>query len=52
MEKIKDLYNQYWDQVIAWYNGLEQLYQYGVFFLLLVIGLLIFSYFILSRITR
>jgi hypothetical protein len=52
MEKIKDLYHQYLDQIIAWYNGLEQLYQYGVFFLLIVIGLFIIAYFILSRITK
>jgi len=37
MEKIKDLYHQYLDQIIAWYDGLEQMYQYGVFFLLIVI---------------
>ena len=52
MEKIKDLYHQYLDQIIAWYNGLEQLYQYGVFFLLIVIGLFIVGYYILSRITK
>jgi hypothetical protein len=52
MEKIKELYQQYVDQFIAWYDGLEQLYQYGVLFLFLVIGLLVVSYVILSRITR
>ena len=52
MEKINDLFHRYWDQIIAWYNGLEQLYQYGVLFLLIVIGLFIFVYFMLSRITR
>jgi hypothetical protein len=52
MEKIKDLYHQYSDQIIAWYDGLEQLYQYGVFFLLIVIGLFMISYFFLSRITK
>jgi hypothetical protein len=52
MDKIKDLYNQYWDQIITWYDGLEQLYQYGVFFLLFVVGLFIFAFVILSRITK
>ena len=52
MEKIKDLYHQYSDQITAWYNGLEQLYQYGVLFLLIVIGLFIIAFFILSRITK
>ncbi len=49
MEKIKDLYHQYLYQIIAWYDGLEQMYQYGVFYLLIVIGLFIVLYFILSR---
>ena len=52
MEKFKDLYNQYVDQVIAWYDGLEQLYQYGVLFLLIVGGLLVFTFVFLSRITK
>jgi hypothetical protein len=49
---IKNLYHHYLDQGIAWYNGLEQLYQYGVFLLLVIIGLFIMSYFLLSRITK
>jgi hypothetical protein len=52
MEKFTDLYHQYLDQIIAWYDGLEQLYQYGVFFLLIIIGLLVVAYFILSRVTK
>jgi hypothetical protein len=52
MEKIKDLYHQYLDQIIAWYDDLEQMYQYGVFFLFIVIGLFIVLYFYLSRITK
>jgi len=52
MEKIKDLYHQYLDQIIAWYNGLEVLYQYIVFFLLFVIGLFIIAFLFLSRITK
>ncbi|MBE0557941.1 MAG: hypothetical protein IH628_11975 [Proteobacteria bacterium] len=52
MDKITDLYNHYWDQIIAWFDGLEQLYQYGVFFLIFVIGFLIFAFSILSRITK
>ncbi len=41
MEKIKDLFHQYLDQIIAWYNGLEELYQYGVMFLFIIISLFI-----------
>jgi hypothetical protein len=52
MEKIMDLCHQYFDRIIDWYDGLEQLYQYGVFFLLIVIGLFIFAYVLLSRITK
>ena len=52
MEKIKDLYHQYLYQIIAWYDGLEQMYQYGVFFLLIVVGFCIILYFVLSRVTK
>lgn len=52
MEKIKDLYHQYWGQIMAWYDGLEQLYQYGVFFLLIVVGFSIVAFVMLSRITK
>jgi hypothetical protein len=52
MDKIKDLYNLYWDQIMAWFDGLEQLYQYGIFFLLFVIGFLILAFAVLSRITK
>jgi len=52
MEKIKDLYHQYLDQIMAWYNGLDQLYQDGVFFLIIIVGLCIIAYFVLSRVTK
>jgi len=52
MDKIKDLYYQYLDQIITWYNGLETMYQYGVFYLFIVIAFFIISFFVLSRITK
>jgi hypothetical protein len=52
IEKIKDLYNQYIAQILQWYDGLELLYQYGVLFLMIVIGLLLMSFIILSRIAK
>ena len=52
IEKIKDLYHQYPARIMQWYDGLEILYQYGVLFLLIVIGLLLVSFIILSRITK
>lgn len=52
MEKIKSMFDQYYDQAMAWYNSLEQLYQYGVLFLLILAGLLIVVFFIISRVTK
>jgi len=52
MEKIKDLYFEYSDRIMTWYNGLEDVFQYGVIFLLLVVGFFIVGYFILSRISK
>lgn len=52
MEKIKASFQPYFDRIMAWYNGLEQLYQYGVLFLLIVGVLFVLAYFLLSRITK
>jgi hypothetical protein len=52
MESVKNLYHQYWGQIMAWYDGLAQINQYGVFFLLIVFSLFIGSFFILSRLTK
>jgi predicted oxidoreductase (fatty acid repression mutant protein) len=52
IEKIKDLFNEYLDQFMTWYDGLSELYQYGVLFLAFAcIGLAI-AFYLLSRITR
>jgi len=52
MEKIKDLSHQYIDQILSWYNGLELLYQYGVLFLLIAIGICLVALFYLSRVIK
>jgi len=52
MEKIKDLYHQYLDQIVTWYDGLETMYQYGVFYLFIVIGFFVIAFVVLSRITK
>ncbi len=52
MGKIKDLCSQHLDQIIDWYGGLEAVYQYGVFYLFIVIGFFIIAGFILSRIIK
>jgi hypothetical protein len=52
MENIKELYHRYFDQIVAWYDGLDQLYQYGVFFLIMVVGFFVIAFYLLSRITK
>ena len=52
MDRVRELYQHYWGQVMTWYDGLNELYQYGVLFLLIIAGLFVAAYFILSRITK
>ena len=52
MEKFKNLYHQYFDEIVAWYNGLELLYQFSVLFLLIVFCLFVATFVILSRTTK
>jgi hypothetical protein len=52
IDTIRGLWHQYTDKIIQWYNGLEILYQYGVLFLLIVIGFILLSFFIISRIAK
>jgi len=52
MEKIKDLYFEYFDRIMTWYNGLDDVLQYGVIFLVLVVGFIIVAYIIMSRISK
>lgn len=52
METIEKLYYHYSDKVITWYDGLNELYQYGVLFGLIFLSLGIVALFILSRITK
>jgi len=49
METVKELYGQYFERIMAWYNGLEQLYQYGVLFLFMVFGFFVFAGLFMSR---
>lgn len=52
LEKIKDLYNEYLEQFMNWYDGLSQLGQYGFFFVAFVVVGLIVAFYMLSRITK
>ena len=49
METVKELYGQYLERFMVWYNGLEQLYQYGVLFLFMVVGFFFFAGLFMSR---
>ena len=49
METVKELYGLYFERIMAWYNGLEQLYQYGVLFLFMVFGFFVFAGLFMSR---
>jgi len=51
-EKIKDLFNEYLDQLMTWYDGLSELAQYGVLFLAFACIGLVIALYLLSRITR
>ena len=52
MENIKYWFQEHRDAIIAWYEGLEPLYQYGVLFLVIIAVILCFSLFSLRKITR
>lgn len=52
IERLKELYQQYPDRLMEWYAGLDFFYQCGVLFLLIVAGLLLVSFVILSRVTK
>jgi hypothetical protein len=52
LEKIKDLLDGYWDQIMTWYGGQSELAQYGVLFAVFVGAGLLVALYLLSRITR
>ncbi len=52
MEKIQYWFQEHWNAILAWYEGLEPLYQYGVLFLVIIAAILGFSLFSLRRMTR
>ncbi len=52
MEKIKYWLQEHWAAIMAWYDGLEPLYQYGVLFLLIIAVILLFSFYSLRKVTR
>lgn len=52
IEKIKYLCFKYHDLIMGWYNGLDQLAQYGVIIALILGGFGVAVMFILSKFTR
>jgi hypothetical protein len=52
IEKIKDLYFKYYDLIMEWYKGLDQLAQYGVIIALVLVGFGAAVMFILSKLTK
>lgn len=52
IDKIKDLFYDYYDQVVVWYEGLDQVSQYGVAFFALIAAFAVIVFFMLSRLTK
>lgn len=52
MENIKYWFQEHWDAIMAWYDSLEQLYQYGVLFIVILVVLLFLMFFSLRKVTR
>ncbi|MDD5712310.1 MAG: hypothetical protein PHY31_06060 [Smithellaceae bacterium] len=46
------LFNQYYDQIMVWYHGLDQAAQMGVVFLLFVGSFFLVVFFMMSRMTK
>jgi hypothetical protein len=52
VDKIKDFFFDYYDQLIVWYQGLDDVSQYGLAFFSLVAAFAVIVLFIFSRITK
>jgi hypothetical protein len=52
IDKIKDIFYDYYDQLILWYEGLDQVSQYGVAFLAIFAAFAVIVFFLLTRITK
>jgi hypothetical protein len=51
-DNIKDLFFNYYDQLVLWYQGLDQVSQYGLAFLSLFAAFAVIVFFMLTRITK
>jgi hypothetical protein len=52
IDKLTDLYDKYYDIIIAWYGGLTQIQQIGVLAACFVAAFIIFVLYMLSKITH
>jgi hypothetical protein len=52
IEGVKDLYSHYYSVVVDWYDGLDQVMQYGVLFFGGVLILMIVVFFMLHKISK
>ena len=52
INRITDLFNQYYSQFMEWYNGLEQAFQYGVIVAFFLVAFTVIVFFMLSKISK
>ncbi len=52
MENVKAILIEHWDNIMAWYNSLTEVHQYGVLFIVILAVLFIGIFILLSKITR
>ena len=52
IDTVKNLYHQYYNLILEWYNGLDQILQYGVLILGGVLVFMIIVFFVMVKITK
>ena len=52
IDTVKNLYHQYYTLILEWYNGLDQILQYGVIILGGVLVFMIIVFFVMVKITK
>lgn len=52
IDTVKDLYHHYYSLILDWYNGLDQVVQYGVLFFGGAFIILIVILFIMAKISK
>ena len=52
IDKLKNLFHTYYEQLIVWYRGLDDVGQFGVMAAFIVIIFFIIVVFIMSRVAR